>query len=48
MAPSDHKWLRYCFTERKAKICALNMQPDEILTCTGGASELKKKNRSVF
>lgn len=41
VAPSDHKWLRYCFTDRKAKICPLNMQPDEILKRTGVASELK-------
>lgn len=39
MAPSDHKWLCYCFTDSKAKICALNMQPDEILKST----ILKKK-----
>lgn len=41
-APSDHKWLRYCFTDRKAKMFALNMQPDEILKSIGVPSELKK------
>lgn len=45
-APSDHKWLHYCFTDRKAKICALNMQPDKILKSAGVPSELKR-NRSV-
>lgn len=45
-APSDHKWLHYCFTDRKANICALNMQPDEILKSAGVPSELKR-NRSA-
>lgn len=40
-APSDHKWLCYCFTDRKAKICALNMQADEILKSTGMAFVLE-------
>lgn len=46
-APSDHKWLCYCFTDRKAKMFALNMQPDEILKSFGVPSELEK-SRSVF
>lgn len=47
-APSDHKWLRYCFTDRKAKMFALNMQPDEILKSIGVPSELKKKIDRYF